>query len=174
VAFKEHRASVQNAGEHVIETDHVTTFTSCCGREPYRLDLFHSVVEAELHGAGKVVMRACQIFMSLAIAAGCGITLQSSAFSQEDRGTGDQQMACTPDVWRLCGAEIPDVARIVACLRRNTAQLSRPCRAVFQQRDNAPRRDEDGEYRKGRSHPDYSPNRHDRGYGPRRYDEDDE
>jgi hypothetical protein len=25
-------------------------------------------------------------------------------------------MACTPDVWRLCGAQIPDVDRIVACL----------------------------------------------------------
>jgi hypothetical protein len=41
-------------------------------------------------------------------------------------------MACTPDVFRLCGAEIPDHDRIVACLRQNTALLSRPCRAVFE------------------------------------------
>jgi len=33
-------------------------------------------------------------------------------------------MACTPDVWRLCGAQVPDVDRIVACLRRNTSQLT--------------------------------------------------
>jgi len=41
-------------------------------------------------------------------------------------------MACTPDVWRLCGEQIPDVSRIVACLRQNTPQLSRDCRAVFE------------------------------------------
>jgi hypothetical protein len=49
----------------------------------------------------------------------------------------EQQMACTPDVFRLCGAEIPDVNRIVACLRQNTPQLSGPCRAVFESSDNA-------------------------------------
>ena len=27
-------------------------------------------------------------------------------------GTWEQQQACTPDVWRLCGAQIPDVIRI--------------------------------------------------------------
>ncbi|MGH6738994.1 MAG: hypothetical protein ACREDY_08180, partial [Bradyrhizobium sp.] len=50
----------------------------------------------------------------------------------EYRGTPDQQMACTPDVFRLCGAQIPDANRIVACLRENTALLSSPCRAVFE------------------------------------------
>ena len=39
-------------------------------------------------------------------------------------------MACTPDVWRLCSGQIPDVDRIVACLRQNTPQLSDGCRAV--------------------------------------------
>ena len=43
----------------------------------------------------------------------------------------EQQMACTPDVFRLCGAQIPDVNRIVACLQQNTPQLSVSCRAVF-------------------------------------------
>ena len=54
------------------------------------------------------------------------------AVSQENRGTQEQQMACTPDVWRLCGAQIPDVERITACLRANVPQLSPACRAVFQ------------------------------------------
>jgi hypothetical protein len=44
----------------------------------------------------------------------------------------EQQMACTPDVWRLCSDQIPDVNRIVACLQQNTPQLSSGCRAVFQ------------------------------------------
>lgn len=66
----------------------------------------------------KVDMRAHRTFLSFALATACGITLQSSAFSQEYRGTWEQQRACTPDVWRICGAQIPDVERIVACLRR--------------------------------------------------------
>ena len=41
-------------------------------------------------------------------------------------------MACTPDVWRLCSDQVPDVGRIVACLRQNTPQLSNNCRAVFE------------------------------------------
>jgi hypothetical protein len=77
-------------------------------------------------------MRAHRIFLSLAILAACGITCQTSAVLQEYRGTLQQQMACTPDVFRLCGEQIPDVNRIVACLRQNTPQLSGPCRAVFE------------------------------------------
>ena len=41
-------------------------------------------------------------------------------------------MACTPDVWRLCSDQVPDVSRIVSCLRQNTPQLSNGCRAVFE------------------------------------------
>jgi hypothetical protein len=61
----------------------------------------------------------------------------TSALAQEYRGTMEQQMACTPDVFRFCGAQIPDVNRIVACLRLNTPQLSGPCRAVFDSSANA-------------------------------------
>jgi len=55
-----------------------------------------------------------------------------AAWSQEYRGTLEQQMACTPDVWRLCSDQVPDVNRIVTCLRQNTPQLSNGCRAVFE------------------------------------------
>jgi hypothetical protein len=61
----------------------------------------------------------------------------ASAAAEEYRGTMQQQMACTPDVFRLCGAAIPDVNRIVACLQSNTAQLSGACRAVFESSDSA-------------------------------------
>jgi hypothetical protein len=46
-------------------------------------------------------------------------------------------MACTPDVWRLCSDQIPDVNRIVACLRQNTPQLSNNCRTVFESNASA-------------------------------------
>ena len=76
-------------------------------------------------------MQTQRIVLSLAIAI-AGIGAAAPASSQEYRGTWEQQMACTPDVWRLCGDQIPDVSRIVACLRQNTPQLSSGCRAVFE------------------------------------------
>jgi hypothetical protein len=126
------------------------------------------------HVSEGVAMRAHRIFMSFAIVMGCGITIQSTAFSQEYRGTWEQQMACTPDVWRLCGAQVPDVDRIVACLRRNTPQLSGQCRAVFEQGHTAPRRGEDRDYGQRRYDRDYGPRRYDRDYGPGRSNDDDE
>lgn len=75
-------------------------------------------------------MRAQQnILLATMVAAGLGL---SSAHADDGRGTMDQQAACTPDVWRLCGAYIPDRDSIVACLRQNTPQLSGACRAVFE------------------------------------------
>jgi hypothetical protein len=53
--------------------------------------------------------------------------------SGETRGTPAQRRACTPDVYRFCAGEIPNVARITSCLRRNKARLSEACRAVFEQ-----------------------------------------
>jgi len=81
-------------------------------------------------------MRTQRIVLGLAVAIG-GTGVIAPAWSQEYRGTWEQQMACTPDVWRLCGDQIPDVSRIVACLRQNTPQLSNGCRAVFESQANA-------------------------------------
>lgn len=80
-------------------------------------------------------MRTGQIALSVALSIG-GIV--APAFAQEHRGTLEQQMACTPDVWRLCSSQIPDENRIVACLQQNTPQLSSACRAVFQSNNQAP------------------------------------
>ena len=69
----------------------------------------------------------------------CALSIAATAaWSQEYRGTWEQQMACSPDVWRLCSDQIPDVGRIVACLRANTPQLSNNCRAVFESNANGP------------------------------------
>jgi len=46
-----------------------------------------------------------------------------------------QRAACTPDVWRLCAAEIPDVGAIKSCLRRETPRLSAACRIVMDEAD---------------------------------------
>jgi hypothetical protein len=75
-------------------------------------------------------MQTKRMVFWLALSIG-GIVVQNAACA-EDRGTFEQQMACTPDVWRLCFDQIPDVNRITACLRQNTPQLSGSCRAVFE------------------------------------------
>src|SRR5712691_6473699 len=83
-------------------------------------------------------MATQRIVLGLAIAIG-GVAALTGAYAQDNRGgTMEQQVACTPDVWRLCSAEIPDVDRIVACLKGNTAQLSAPCRAVFASDNDSP------------------------------------
>jgi hypothetical protein len=81
------------------------------------------------------------------------------AVAQNDyRGTQEQQFACTPDVFRLCGGEIPDVSRIVACLKANQARLSPACRAVFASDPRRPR-------------PGVQPRREQRDYGRGQRDE---
>jgi len=46
-------------------------------------------------------------------------------------GTPQQRRACTPDVMRLCKAEIPDHARITACLIAKRSSLSEACAMVM-------------------------------------------
>jgi hypothetical protein len=61
------------------------------------------------------------------------VTLLTAGSALAAPGTPEQRRACTPDVYRLCPGEIPSVRAITACLRRQRASLSAPCRAVFEQ-----------------------------------------
>ncbi|ETR78118.1 signal peptide protein [Afipia sp. P52-10] len=45
--------------------------------------------------------------------------------------TAEQRSACTPDAFRLCSGEIPNIPAITACMRQNRSQLSPACKAVF-------------------------------------------
>jgi hypothetical protein len=94
-------------------------FDECCGSwgsPKSRKDLF---------------MRTKLVVLSLVLPL-AGMLMPSAGSAEPYKGTWEQQMACTPDVWRLCGAAIPDVDRIVACLRQNTPSLSDGCRAVVE------------------------------------------
>jgi hypothetical protein len=68
----------------------------------------------------------------VAAALGIALTLVSagSAFAL---GTPEQRRACTPDVYRLCAGEIPNVRAITACLVRQKGNLSPPCRSAMEQ-----------------------------------------
>ncbi len=46
-------------------------------------------------------------------------------------GSVEDQIACTPDVYRLCSQFIPDEDSIVACLEKRKSQLSPACHQVF-------------------------------------------
>jgi hypothetical protein len=88
----------------------------------------------EEEGAAMRKHRIFRIFALVGFATAIGGGTLATA--EENRGTFEQQMACTPDVFRLCGAAIPDANRIVACLRSNTPVLSAGCRAVFESSDS--------------------------------------
>jgi hypothetical protein len=74
--------------------------------------------------------------LRLAVTAAAGLLLLlaagSSAKAQAQyQGTPEMQQACAPDVMRLCKDDVPDVDKIVACMKRNRANLSSACGAVF-------------------------------------------
>jgi hypothetical protein len=62
--------------------------------------------------------------VALMLAAG-----STAAFAQS-QGTEAQRRACTPDVFRLCSSEIPNVDKIIACMKVNKSKLSAPCLAA--------------------------------------------
>jgi hypothetical protein len=53
--------------------------------------------------------------------------------------TADQQQACMGDAFSLCGSEIPDVQRVMACMVRKQAELSPGCRVYFRAEHTAVR-----------------------------------
>ena len=66
------------------------------------------------------------------VALGLLFALCATGSARADIATPEQKKACTPDVYRLCAGEIPNVRAITACLRRQKANLSDACRAVFE------------------------------------------
>jgi len=47
------------------------------------------------------------------------------------QGSDAARQACTPDAMRLCSDVIPDVARVTACMKAKSAQLSPACRVAM-------------------------------------------
>jgi hypothetical protein len=77
--------------------------------------------------------RPSAIPANIALALGLFFALATTDSARADLATPEQRRACTPDVYRLCAGEIPNVRAITACLRRQKASLSDACRAVFEQ-----------------------------------------
>ncbi len=63
---------------------------------------------------------------------GLAIAGSLTAFaSAADAYTSQQRIACTPDAFRLCSSEIPNIDGITACMRKQKSSLSAACKAVF-------------------------------------------
>src|SRR5437764_1488265 len=74
--------------------------------------------------------RICmRIYLAAALSVAVSIMGHGAGFAQQ--GTPEQQAACQPDVMRLCGNFIPDVDRIVACLKANEPNLNPACHEVM-------------------------------------------
>ena len=69
----------------------------------------------------------------LGAALGLVLMLGSINAASAYQGTPEQRRACTPDVYRLCAGEIPNVRAITACLVRQKGNLSPACRAAMEQ-----------------------------------------
>lgn len=75
--------------------------------------------------------------MALRLIAGLLLTLASvdiasaKMMSDKERRRAEAEHLCYNDVQKLCNAEIPDEARITACMKVHRAELSPGCRKVF-------------------------------------------
>jgi hypothetical protein len=76
-------------------------------------------------------IRRLSAMLALAVSMTALSTSSGFAFSAE------AQQMCTGDVFRLCSSEIPDIAKITACMRRQRASLSVACRQVMDRDDAA-------------------------------------
>jgi hypothetical protein len=60
-----------------------------------------------------------------------GLALPPTANASFTAATAEQRIACTPDVFRLCSSEIPNVGQIITCMIAKKASLTPACRSVF-------------------------------------------
>jgi hypothetical protein len=67
---------------------------------------------------------------SLAIAISASLITAASATGAQI-ATAEQRRACTPDAFRLCSSQIPNIPAITACMHKNFDNLSPACKAVF-------------------------------------------
>jgi hypothetical protein len=77
----------------------------------------------------KIALAFAAAIAALGLSSSAGLAFSSEA----------QQM-CTGDAMRLCGNEIPNIPRIIACMHRQRAQVSPGCRMAMEHEAAARRR----------------------------------
>ncbi len=69
--------------------------------------------------------------LSTLTAAGLWLGLAGVASAQAPQSTINPEQACKDDAFKFCNNDIPDRAKVGACLRRNLRGLSKDCRTVM-------------------------------------------
>ena len=65
------------------------------------------------------------------VASACLAIVVASYVTPSAAATLQERAACTPDVLRLCSSDIPNVERIVTCMKRERSKLSPACAMVI-------------------------------------------
>jgi hypothetical protein len=74
------------------------------------------------------------LYMRIVQLAGAVILLAlvfSGADQASAQGSEAARQACTPDAMRLCSDVIPDVAKVTACMKAKSSQVSDACRVAM-------------------------------------------
>jgi len=86
-------------------------------------------MNVERQNIGMILRLRSSLQWCVALALLSATTSPSPSFSQ---GTLEQRMACTPDVFRLCSAFIPNADEITICLKEKNVELSDACAAAIE------------------------------------------
>ena len=79
-----------------------------------------------------IATRICTI-RKIGLTLGLALSISTVATSSSFAFSAKARQMCTGDAYRLCSSEIPNIARITACMLRNKANVSQGCRAVMDQ-----------------------------------------
>jgi hypothetical protein len=75
----------------------------------------------------------CRLVSACVLALTCYATPSAAEFKLSSV-SAEERAACQPDVLRLCASEIPNVGKIIACMKRERKNLSPACSAVVDAR----------------------------------------
>jgi hypothetical protein len=85
---------------------------------------------AALKAARKPKETVMTKFRTALIGAAVLATLVASSSAGFAQGTPEQRAACSGDAFKYCSGEIPNVAKITACMKANYSRLSPGCKAA--------------------------------------------
>jgi hypothetical protein len=122
---------------------HVLYKSLASGRAAYRARLNHPAFALPLSDFARAAWRQATnrncsmtkvVRTAVLLAAMC---LPASAYCQSvghAEITAEEQRACGPDVVRLCGDMLPDVSRVLGCMKSKRSQVSPACTKVARAR----------------------------------------
>jgi hypothetical protein len=112
--------------------------TQCCAPKP--TNVRRGTAERRASGVNRRTVekepmsKICKAAATAALAATVTLLWAVTAglpAAAEEQGTEQERQVCTPDVFRLCTAFIPDPNRIAVCLQQNISNLDPACRVVM-------------------------------------------